>query len=313
MPRFSVVIPVYNRAGLIGPTLESVFRQSCTDYEVIVVDDGSTDSTWQALQDYGDRIRAFRQANAGPGAARNFAVAQAQGEYVAFLDSDDLWYPHTLANYARAIDQFERPAVVGGHVVMFADQSPEVPADATFKADYYADLLAYGGDFTRKMVTSCAVIRTDVLRRSPGFLTHNFIYDEYHLWVAVSTEAGFVLIDSPPSVAQRSHEIRISSSRTKAYKGALYLLQQEAAGNYPGGSARHAERRRLITTWVRNTAWAFAVRGYLAETAGLYFRSFRYQLADGQYGFLLRLPLTTAKGVLRRLLGRPAGNLRDDV
>jgi glycosyltransferase involved in cell wall biosynthesis len=313
MPKFSVVIPVYNRASLIGQTLESVFSQTYTDYEVIVVDDGSTDGTWHALQGYGDRIRAIRQTNAGPGAARNLGIAQAQGEYVAFLDSDDLWYPHTLANYGRAIEQFNQPAVVGGCVVMFADTPPEVPADTAFKSQQYTDLLAYGDDFTRKMVTSCAVIRTDVLRRSPGFLTHNFIYDEYHLWVAVSTEAGFVLIHSPPSVAQRSHEIRISSSRTKAYQGALYLLQQEVAGKYPGGKARQAERRRLITTWIRNSAFAFAVRGHLAETAGLYFRSFAYQLADGQYGFLLRLPLTAAKGVLRRLFGQRASNLRDDV
>jgi len=89
-PRVSVVIPAYNRRSYIRETLESVFAQTFRDFEVIVVDDGSTDGTEEVLALYGDRIRSFRQDNRGPSAARNLGVRHARGRWIAFQDSDDL-------------------------------------------------------------------------------------------------------------------------------------------------------------------------------------------------------------------------------
>jgi hypothetical protein len=93
MPRVSVVIPAFNRAALIGETLDSVLAQTYRDLEVIVVDDGSTDDTPTILAQYerDARLRVIRQANHGEGAARNAGIGAARGEYVAFVDSDDVW------------------------------------------------------------------------------------------------------------------------------------------------------------------------------------------------------------------------------
>jgi len=97
MPLVSVVIPTYNRADLICETINTVLQQTFRDFEVIVVDDGSTDGTDGVLEErYGTSIRLIRQANAGEGEARNAGIAQADGKYVAFLDSDDLWLPPKL-------------------------------------------------------------------------------------------------------------------------------------------------------------------------------------------------------------------------
>lgn len=97
-PKVSVIIPTYNRAKFISETLESVFSQTFTDYEVIVVDDGSTDNTIQILANYGDRLRVISlEENTGPSVSRNIALRAAQGEFIALLDSDDLWYPNMLA------------------------------------------------------------------------------------------------------------------------------------------------------------------------------------------------------------------------
>ena len=104
-PLFSVVIPVYNRAATLGVTIRTVLEQTCGDFEVIVVDDGSTDDPQQAVAALGDpRIRLVRQENGGGGSARNRGIDEARGAYIAFLDSDDLFLPHKLDAVARAVD-----------------------------------------------------------------------------------------------------------------------------------------------------------------------------------------------------------------
>jgi glycosyltransferase involved in cell wall biosynthesis len=96
MTTVSVIIPTYNYAPFLGEAIDSALAQTRAALEVIVVDDGSTDSTPEVLAAYGDRIRVVRQKNRGVAAARNAGIAAARGEYVAFLDSDDAWYPRKL-------------------------------------------------------------------------------------------------------------------------------------------------------------------------------------------------------------------------
>ena len=100
-PRFSVIIACYNRANIIGPCLASVQAQSLTDFECIIVDDGSDDSVALAqvvlaLND--PRFRVIRRENGGGGAARNTGIAAARADWIAFLDSDDEFLPHKLAH-----------------------------------------------------------------------------------------------------------------------------------------------------------------------------------------------------------------------
>jgi glycosyltransferase involved in cell wall biosynthesis len=106
-PKVSVVIPTYNRAGTVSRAIESVLAQTVTDLEVIVVDDGSSDDTGDVLgQTFGDRIRYYPQANQGASVARNKGVEEARGEWIAFLDSDDLWEREKLEWQFKALEQF---------------------------------------------------------------------------------------------------------------------------------------------------------------------------------------------------------------
>ena len=101
---FSVVIPAYNRASIIRPTIESVLRQTCQDFEIIVVDDGSQDDLKAVLDTFSDsRIRYVHQENAGGGAARNTGIHAAQGKFVALLDSDDLFLPEKLEVFKKEL------------------------------------------------------------------------------------------------------------------------------------------------------------------------------------------------------------------
>jgi glycosyltransferase involved in cell wall biosynthesis len=92
----SCIVPVFNGERYLGEALESILKQSYRPIEIIVADDGSTDGTARVISQYGEQIRYLRQTNAGPAAARNLGLAAAQGEFVAFLDADDLWHPEKL-------------------------------------------------------------------------------------------------------------------------------------------------------------------------------------------------------------------------
>jgi glycosyltransferase involved in cell wall biosynthesis len=106
-PTVSVVIPTYNRAAKVRDTIESVLAQTVTDLEVIVVDDGSSDNTGTILGEmFGDRIRYYAQANQGVSVARNKGIAEARGEWIAFLDSDDLWEKDKIEWQFRALERF---------------------------------------------------------------------------------------------------------------------------------------------------------------------------------------------------------------
>ena len=111
MIRFSVVIPSYNRSAWLVTALESVFAQTEPAFEIIVADDGSTDDTPDTLRKYEGRVKVLTQRNAGPAAARNLGIAAATGDYIAFLDSDDLWFPWTLALYREVIESHAQPIV----------------------------------------------------------------------------------------------------------------------------------------------------------------------------------------------------------
>ena len=105
-PKASVVIPTYNRAEKVRSAISSVFQQTFTDFEVIVVDDGSSDETQQVLESaFGNRIRYFRQQNQGASVARNRGVEEARGEWIAFLDSDDRWEKTKLEWQFKALGQ----------------------------------------------------------------------------------------------------------------------------------------------------------------------------------------------------------------
>ena len=112
-PLVSVILPVYNRAASVGRAIESVLSQTWRDFELIVVDDGSTDGTRAAVERYAPRLRVLEQPHAGAYAARNLALRHARGELVAFIDSDDAWLPDRLERQIPLMQRREVGLVFG--------------------------------------------------------------------------------------------------------------------------------------------------------------------------------------------------------
>lgn len=118
-PFFSVIVPCFNRASQINCAVESVFRQTYENFEIIVVDDGSTDDLAAALAQFSDpRLQLVRRTNGGAGAARNTGLDVARGRYVSFLDSDDEFLPHHLEQTRQTIEKTPDAAVIFSQVVV---------------------------------------------------------------------------------------------------------------------------------------------------------------------------------------------------
>jgi len=141
--RFSVLIPVYNRENYVREAVDSVLNQTFSDFELLAVDDGSTDRSAEVLESYGNKLRLIQQRNQGPEIARNAAAALAQGGYLVYLDSDDLFLPFALETFDKVIRQLDSPPLLMGSILYFRDgESPPqaAPADTIeiFKFRNYA-------------------------------------------------------------------------------------------------------------------------------------------------------------------------------
>ncbi|MBJ6761354.1 glycosyltransferase family 2 protein [Myxococcaceae bacterium JPH2] len=301
MPYFSVVIPTYNRARLLEETLASVFAQDDTDYEVLVIDDGSTDDTVASLARHGDRVRVLRQANAGQGMARNLGIREARGEYVVFLDSDDLWFPWTLSTYREAIRMHGDPAVVMGQAKTFADPSElkgteSEPPRTRFFADYLASAES------RFIRTACAVaVRTEALRRVGGFCARRIVAEDYDLLYRLGVEPGFAFIESPVTLGYRRHSGSSSTDLERGHEGTVFLMEQEQQGQYPGGAARRRERLMMLLFGLRHvTHWMLAHRRW-GLALDLYRRSLAYHLEVPRWRYMLGFPpYVLATSLIRR-------------
>jgi glycosyltransferase involved in cell wall biosynthesis len=195
-PRVSVVIPAYNAAATIGQALESVFRQSLQDIEVIVVNDGSTDGTPRVLAGYGERIRVLTKVNEGkPAAARNLAVREARGELVAFLDADDWWRDDKLE---RQVAVFDKRPDVG--LVYTADATVDAdgktvsvnPCPPGARGHIYELLSIHN-----VMVGSSVMVRRQAILQAGGFDETLTSIENWDLWIRIAREWAVECIDEP--------------------------------------------------------------------------------------------------------------------
>lgn len=163
IPLFSIILPVFNRDTLVRETIESVLNQSFTDFEMLVVNDGSTDNTQKIILAYKDRIKLINQSNQGPEIARNTGVEHATGEYLVFLDSDDIFLPDALSIYSQIIEREKHPAVILGKVKHFrtADQIKNLKHKNNKQVKY-----SFNKDFFSKRETAWIGTSSIILKRS---------------------------------------------------------------------------------------------------------------------------------------------------
>jgi glycosyltransferase involved in cell wall biosynthesis len=259
-PRISVVIPTYNRLAYLREALDSIRVQTRPADEILVVDDGSTDATESVIGAMPPPIRYIRQKNAGPAAARNRGIREATGDWVAFLDSDDLWTPDKLAAQMDFLERNPGIDFLFAHMVNFGphgeDAGPEIldPAVNAYCQAHATDLRDFVVQLLRvnPVPTSTVIFRRAVVERV-GYLREDIGYaDDFQWWLrwALATRCGFL---DRVLEKRRIHDSNIIGDRRRMLISVLAVLDDldtrraglSAAQQVALDAALNRERYRL--------------------------------------------------------------------
>lgn len=186
-PKISVVIPAYNAAAFIGETLYSVMEQTFRDFEIIVVNDGSpdTESLEKAIENYLEDVIYLKQPNAGAGVARNTAIEHARGQFIAFLDGDDIWFPDFLASQYKFLED-------GGFDMVYCDAELFGMSVANRKTFMASAPSAGESDFDSildlrcNVITSGTLARKQAIERAGTFENERVQAEDFHLWLRMA-------------------------------------------------------------------------------------------------------------------------------
>lgn len=300
--KFSVVVPLYNKAPYVGCAIASVLAQSVADLEVVVVDDGSQDDGAKVVEAIADpRVRLIRQANGGVSVARNRGIAESRGEWVAFLDADDWYHPRHLAHLIIAQQAYPEADTVACDYVSAQHSETDWPPrwqipDAPIEIERITDLPRRWMK-GRSLFTSAVAVRNGRLQSmQPCFAPGESYGEDLDLWfrlaektpialahaptvayrtdVAGSLAAGHAALSTPPWVGRMRARARSGALTAAQSRSALWLLAQLdvtvarnaiAAGRRCYGLHRLLRGRRAATNvrWWLTLAMALLVPGYL--------------------------------------------------
>ncbi|HEV8658844.1 MAG TPA: glycosyltransferase [Thermoanaerobaculia bacterium] len=291
-PRVTVIIAAYNYAQFIGEALDSVLAQTLTDWECVVVDDGSTDATPEIVKQWVARDSRFRyvgQENRGPNAARNVGLSRSSGDYVQFLDADDRLAPSKLAKHARYLDEHSDADIVYGPATFFRTEEPEkilYSRDGQLSRPLMPQVSS-GKEALRKlqmfniMPILAALTRRSVFDRVGKLNESVRTNEDWDFWLRcaiggcefryVASEESLAFIRTHPQSASRSSErlIRDLIQAARTFKGGpLPLIYEMAAGIDDVESGRRLRGVRRIVRAARGATSNLVRMRWLVYAAG---------------------------------------------
>ncbi len=201
MPKVSVIIPVYNGEKFLSEAIESVVAQTYLDWEIITVNDGSTDRSLEILRKYEkqlpSKIYVINQENKGPSLTRNMAIAEAKGEYIAFLDCDDSWLPEKLEKQVEFLDLNKEFGLIYSDCYVI-DYNGNIKGNTyssrikPFRGNVFNELL-----YTNFIPTSTVMVRSEVFDDVGLFNPMLRISQDYDLWIRIAETCPIDFIDQP--------------------------------------------------------------------------------------------------------------------
>ncbi len=254
MPRISVIVPAYNAKDTILAALRSTLTQTRPVDEVVVVDDGSQDGTAELVEREMPEVKVVRQANAGPSAARNTAAEAAQGDWLAFLDADDLWLPQKLEAQLAALEHQPEIGMCSSDWVRHEVKAPPVPPLAELPQRHITF-----GDIVRlnRFQTSTVLVRKDLWRAVGGFRTAIDGTEDWDFWMRVARLTDDLHL-AWPLVVYRDEGTSYSKNSRRVYDAMHRMLAELGP---PDGPIPRGEFRRLIAWHDVRFAYAFWRQG----------------------------------------------------
>ena len=221
MHKVSVVIPCYNCSSTIGETINSVMDQTYTNFEIIVVDDGSTDCSSEILKKFRDDVHLITQQNSGAAQARNSGIKYAQGDLIAFLDADDSWLPDKLKLQVDKInegyDLVHCPAINVGEL---GSWNPPITQTVMIAPENYLEALFLGN----LIVTSSVLVKKSCVERAGGFDSRLRNCQDWDLWIRLASCCRITSLERP-LVKYRIDSNSLSSSADKVLSAGLSVLR----------------------------------------------------------------------------------------
>ncbi|MCC7201184.1 MAG: glycosyltransferase [Nitrospirae bacterium] len=272
MPKVSVIIPAYNRAGYIIQTLQSVFAQTFTDYEVIVIDDGSTDDTEDALKPYSGRITYIRKANGGQGSARNVGIRMAKGEYIAFLDSDDLWLPEKLKTQVTFMDNHPEYGLTFSGCE-FIDDAGKVIGEWSSPLDFSFDSILLRGNY---IMIPTVMVRRDVFDQAGLFNEARELIsvEDYDMWLRIGLTYKIGYVD-PVMARYRFHSGNISLSKKKMHGKSVSVLEKFALSDAMPDRDMRTRALRSVAMWLFEQGCMTGDRASMERSRDMFLRVLR--------------------------------------
>jgi glycosyltransferase involved in cell wall biosynthesis len=223
MPEVSVIIPSYNSAKYLGDAVDSVLSQAFRDFEVIVIDDGSTDNTEALIRGYGEAVRYIRQRNAGVAAARNRGINESRGHYVAFLDADDTWHPNKLQEQVTALRK--NPGYLACYTaftVVGSDLTPLRNIRKKRPGKTLEDLLLLGNVVGSICTFLC---ERSLFEIAGGFDPLLSQCADWDMWVRIAGRTEFLYLDVPLAT-YRQHSANMSRDAALLERDSLRVLEK---------------------------------------------------------------------------------------
>lgn len=220
MPKVSVIIPTYNRAKFLPRAIQSVKDQSFRDFELIIVDDGSTDETPQVVQSVAGDCRYIRKENGGSASARNAGIQESKGRYIAFLDSDDFWMPEKLAEQVKVLDANPKIGIVYARMPIINDKGETIgmkPAGVSGKN--FKELLELWGD----LPTSTVMTRRECFDKAGLFDTELTTMQDIDMWLRIARFYDLYEIEGKVLSYYCRHGDQITKNKMKVYCGLVKI------------------------------------------------------------------------------------------
>lgn len=229
MPTVSVIIPTYNRASFLVRAVKSVYQQTCKDFEVIIVDDGSTDETQQCLSTLGFQFCYKYLPHSGiPAYVRNEGIKEARGDYVAFLDDDDIWLPDKLERQMELAEKY--PDVVLFSSNAYSQSHHSHQAGELYLQFYDQKLGNLFWDLIKDnfVITSTVLVERAILNRLAGFNQDQRLIgiEDYEMWLRVARDSNILFDPKPLAIYMTQGNHLSSRNASKYWSGMLFLMEE---------------------------------------------------------------------------------------